>query len=310
MVVSGALVGSVAVATYHGVESGRGAPAGIRGEAAEAGEVTGGEPGSGDPGSTAPANEEGVGTTAWALKGSPRAGGASAAASSAGGASADVPIAVQAERLRGKLAEVLRERRDLETQLQTLESELARSAEIPPTGDPRDFDLDREDWKALAAEGRIKYRIPCMMPGDSAYTTPPADLDALGLSPDDGQALTEAHRRSNARVWGEVRPLCLQAVGKADVVDLLGLSSCLRLIETAASNEDVMAAADARRRVAEVHAGMTPPPREGEPQSPLFTALMAVTSEAQRFQADLAESFGPEEAKRIADSMRCVATVR
>lgn len=185
-----------------------------------------------------------------------------------------------------------------------------RSAEVPPTGDPRDFDLDREDWKALAAEGRIKYRIPCMMPADSAYTTPPADLDAPGLSPEDGQVLTEAHRRSNARVWETVRPLCMQVVGKADVVDLLGVPSCLRLIESAATSTDFMAAAAARRRVAEVHAGMTPAPGNGEPQSALFAALMAVTSEAQHFQADLAESFGPEEAQRIADSMRCVATVR
>lgn len=310
MVASGAALASVAIITFYESKAGPNeGPAGARSRAPQSGSLTSAES----------ANEQSVGRAEWALRGAPEPGepnaGANAASANAAGANASepgtgTPTALQAEKLRAKLAEVMRERRDLETQLRTLEGELARSAEVPPTGDPRDFDLDREDWKALAAEGRIKYRIPCVMPSNGAYTTPQEDLDALGLSPEDGQALTEAHRRSNARVWGTVRPLCLKAVGKADVVDLLGVSSCLRLIESAATSSDFMAAADERRRVAEMHAGMTPPPREGEPQSPLFAALMAVTSEAERFQADLAESFGPEEGKRIAESMRCVATVR
>jgi hypothetical protein len=278
MVASGAVIASIGVVTFYEIEAGLG---------------------------SAPAVEPAEGRAAWALKGAPGPGG-----SGPGGSKADTPVAVQAEKLRSKLAEVTRERRDLEAQLRSLESELVRTAELPPTGDPREFELDKEEWKALAAEGRIKYRIPCMMPTDTAYTTPQADLDALGLTEDDGQLLTEAHRRSNARVWATVRPLCMAVVGKADVVDLLGMSSCLHLIESAATRSDFMAAADVRRRVGEVHAGVTPPPREGELQSPLFASLMAVTSEAGRFEADLAQSFGPEEAKRIADSMRCVATVR
>jgi hypothetical protein len=204
----------------------------------------------------------------------------------------------------------MREERDVEAQLRTLESELVRSAEVPLTGDPREFDLNREDWKALAAEGRIKYRIPCMLPSGGAYGSTQADSDALGLSPDDGKVVTEAHRRSNARVWATLRPLCVEAVGNAEIVDQLGAQSCLRLIESVATSSDIMASADSRRRVAEVHAGMTQPPRQGEPQSPLFAALLAVTSEAEHFQADLAESFGPEEAKRIYESLRCVSTTR
>jgi hypothetical protein len=135
-------------------------------------------------------------------------------------------------------------------------------------------------------------------------------LDELGLSPDDGESLTAAHRRSNGRIWATLRPLCMNVVGNADVVDLLGAMSCLRLIEQKSSKSDIMAPTNARRQVAEVHAGIRPPPEDGQPQDPVFEAYMALTSEAGLFESDLAESFGPEEAKRISQSMPCVATMR
>jgi hypothetical protein len=62
---------------------------------------------------------------------------------------------------------------------------------------------------------------------------------------------------------------------------------------------------ETRRQVAEVHAGLRAPPAAGEPQSPLFQALLLMSSEGKRFEADLAESFGPEEAQRIWRSMSC-----
>jgi hypothetical protein len=207
-------------------------------------------------------------------------------------------------------AELLREKRDLESQLRTMETELQRMSDVPATGDPRDFELDAEEWKELAAEGRVKYRIPCLLPSESSYSMPQREVDALGLSSDEGTVLTEAHRRSNARIWSTVRPLCLQAIGNAEVVDLLGPSKCIDVIDKAATKRDFLATADARRHVAEVHAGLRSLPKEGDPQHPVFASLMAMTTEAERFQADLAESFGPEEAKRISDGMRCAATVR
>jgi hypothetical protein len=54
-----------------------------------------------------------------------------------------------------------------------------------------------------------------------------------------------------------------------------------------------------------VRAGLRPEPRE-KPQHPIFENLMAVTGEMKRFEADLAESFGPEEAKRIAWGPGCM----
>lgn len=296
MLASGAVLASAGVVTVYESRPGLGSdPAAARSRAAEAGSVA-----SAERESPEAASERGLSRAERALQAAPAPSGANAST---------VPT-TQAETLRQKLAEVMREKRDVEAQLRTLESELVRSADVPLTGDPREFDLDKADWKALAAEGRIKYRIPCMLPSGSAYDSTQGDSDALGLSPDDGKVVTEAHRGSNARVWATLRPLCMEAVGNTEVVDLLGAQSCLRLIEKVATSSDIMASADSRRRVAEVHAGMTPPPRPGEPQSPLFAALLAVTSEAEHFQADLAESFGPDEARRIYESMRCVSTTR
>jgi hypothetical protein len=231
-------------------------------------------------------------------------------APSAGVAGAGSPGTTRAEQLKAKLADAQREKRDVEAQLQMLEAELEREASLPRMAQPREFELSAEDWKALAAEGRIKYRIPCELAPQAHYGNMRNALDELGLSSEEGEVLTDLHRRSNARVWATLRPLCIELVGRAEVVDLLGRSSCLSLIERVATQKDPKAAMASRRRVAEVHAGIAQPPTAKEPPDPLATALLAVTGEARRFEADLAESFGPEEAKRISDSMTCVATAR
>lgn len=98
--------------------------------------------------------------------------------------------------------------------------------------------------------------------------------------------------------------------GNPEVAELLGPSNCLRLIEKGAMRQDVSAAAGARRRVPEVHAGIVQPPAEGEPQPPLYAALMAVTSESGASKKICVGASGAEEAKRMAGSMKCVAKVR
>jgi hypothetical protein len=227
-----------------------------------------------------------------------------------GEASTETPVASQLERVRSKLQDVQREKHDLEAQLQILEGELAQHNGDLSGGDPADYDLDREDWKELAAKGRIKYRIPCLSSNGGAWQTSQPELDKLGLSAEDGQAIREAHRRSNARVWKTVRPLCVKAVGDAAVADRLGAEGCISLIEQAAQTNDPLAIANAQRQVAEVQAGIRPPPEAGQTRSPVFDTYLALTSEAQLFEADLAENFGPEEAKRITRSLPCVATLR
>lgn len=230
--------------------------------------------------------------------------------SARGRVNTETPVASQLEHIRGKLQEVQREKRDLEAQILTLEDELDERASSVPGGDPAEYDLDREDWKELAAKGRIKYRIPCLSSNGGAWQTSQPQLDKLGLSPEDGEVIGEAHRRSNARVWETVRPLCVKASGDAAVADRLGADGCITLIEQATSATDPMAIFNAQRQVAEVHAGMRPPPEAGQAQNPVFDTYLALTSEARLFEDDLAQHFGPGEAKRLTQSLPCVVTRR
>jgi hypothetical protein len=218
------------------------------------------------------------------------------------------PVSNQLDPVNSKLGSVLREKEDLQREKRRLETQLHTLKDEVAERDRYAFDLDREDWKELAAQSRVKYRMPCLMPLEASWKVPQAELDKLGLSPDDGEILGEAHLRSNRRVWDVVRPLCLEIVHDPDVVALLGANSCLLLIEKVTGRNDPKAVTEARRQVAEVHAGVRPAPPADQPQAALFEAFMAITSEAQRFEADLAESFGPEEAKRIWHSMSCAAT--
>jgi hypothetical protein len=243
------------------------------------------------------------------------------AAEKAGGASAPVdgrePVAServlsleqvqrQLEQVNTTLRNVRQEKRTLEGQLRTLQAELAGQQREPAD----EFDLDQDDWKELAAKHKVKYRVPCMLPAEGTFKLPESELDELGLMPEDGDAVTEAYRRSNARVWKVVQPLCLEAVELPGVVDMLGLTNCLRVVEQVATKRDFKATLEARRQVAEVHAGMRTSPDPSLAKHPVFVADMALTSEARLFEADLAESFGPDEARRIARSLRCVASIR
>jgi hypothetical protein len=206
-----------------------------------------------------------------------------------------------------KLEDLEREKQDLQAQLRVLEEELSRHE---PARTRSEWDLDQDDWKELAAEGHVKFRLPCLMPGGESWKGwPPSELDKLGLSAEDGQTIADAYRRSNERIWAVVRPLCLEAVGSEEVLNALGGPGCVQAINTKARSNDAEAARAAHQLVADVRAGLRPEPK-GEPQHPVFESLMAVTGEMQRFEADLTESFGPEEAKRIAWGPGCVNVMR
>jgi hypothetical protein len=55
-----------------------------------------------------------------------------------------------------------------------------------------------------------------------------------------------------------------------------------------------------------VRAGLQPVPDPDKPQHPVFEGLWALTGEMARFEADLTESFGPDEAKRLAWQGGCM----
>lgn len=211
------------------------------------------------------------------------------------------------ELVNARLERVQREKRGLEGEIRGLQRELDEQDEAR---NAYEYDLTPEDWQQLAEKGQVKYRYPCPMPAGLTWKMADSERDALGLSPSDAEAVSEAHERSNERVWNKLRPLCMEVVADAVVVDLLGTSNCLQLLEKKASMEDFSATVEARRQVAEVHAGLRDAPAAGHPVHPVFEALMATTSEGKLFEEDLAESFGPDEAKRVWHAMSCAASRR
>lgn len=207
------------------------------------------------------------------------------------------------DRLAGDIADLNRRLRLVEKEKGELEDELRLALAAADGAAPRDrseFDLNQEDWEKLAEDGTVKYRVPCFRPNG---WTPSADtLDRLGLSPDDATTLADAYQRSNDRVWKTIRKLCVAAIGKEDVVDTLGPDTCTHVIVDMERKRDREAASEAMRQVAEIRAGKRPPPAPGEASSPTLEAFLALTGELSQFETDLAQSFGPEEAHRLAFS--------
>ena len=201
-----------------------------------------------------------------------------------------------------KLQALEAEKGALAERLGRAQAELARRSGGEPRG--RDeFDLDREDWKELAAKGTVKYRLPCQYDGG---WTPSADqLDALGLAPDDAETIRAAYERSRRRVWNVVGRLCEDAGGAPEMVDSISTDTCTHIVMDVARSKDMASAKAALHAVAEVRAGLRDPP--AEPHHPVYDLFYTLSGEAQALEADLAESFGPEEAKRITFSKQVCA---
>jgi hypothetical protein len=201
-----------------------------------------------------------------------------------------------------KLAALEKEKKDLEAQLRILEGELDKQK---PKRDRHELDLNQEDWKNLAAKGRVKFKIPCLREPGDPFKFHRGHLENLSFSPDDNRDISEAYRKSNQRLWSVLRPLCIQVVGSAELADTMGGWACFDVLRSDSKKKDRKAFAAAFQLVADVRAGLRAEPNPAEPVHPVYTALMAVTGEMSKFEADLAENFGPEEAKRIAWGPGC-----
>ena len=166
-----------------------------------------------------------------------------------------------------------------------------------PAGKARtrhEYDLTPEDWKEMAAEGKMKYRVPC-----AGQNRAPADanLAALGLAPEDYEVVREAYANSIARQEAALYPLCAAALGaQLDVEGVLNLDSCVTIVlSTAAQRSDNPA--QSARNVAAFMAGDAPRPDENSPLTE--RAFLAFAEESKRFENELAAAFGPEEAHHI-----------
>jgi hypothetical protein len=194
------------------------------------------------------------------------------------------------------------EKGSLAGRLERAQAELARRSGAEPRGRD-DFDLDPEDWKELAAKGSVKYRLPCQLEG--GWTPSAAQLDALGLAPDDAETIRGAYERSRQRVWSVVGRLCEEAVGAPEVVDSVSTDTCTHIVMDVARSKDEASTKAALHAVAEVRAGLREPP--AEPHHPVYDLFYTLSGESHALEADLAESFGPDEAKRITFSKQLCA---
>jgi hypothetical protein len=162
------------------------------------------------------------------------------------------------------------------------------------------YDLSTDDWRELAKDGTVKYRIPCER--GARWTPPPSMLDALGLAPQDGPPLRDAMLKSNRRLWSQIKPICAEAAGSPELAEKLGLNTCTHLVLDLARSKDDEGTAEAMRRVGEIRAGIRPMPGANDSVSPVERMFLVFTGEQASFQGDLAQTFGPEEAHRIAFS--------
>ena len=218
-----------------------------------------------------------------------------ATAREAAWATANVRLAEDIAEYRRSLQANEAERGELAKKLAASEARLAALGDAgAPSRSP--FELTRSDWARMSKDGELRYRVPCER--KTPWTPDGKTLQLLGLRPEDAAPIREAYRRSNERVWASIRPLCAGILGSDALADRLGSRVCTRVIEGTVADDDEAAAMGRAVRVGQVRAGLRaePAPSEVPPHEAL---LLTFTAEVARFEADLAATFGPEEARRI-----------
>jgi len=117
----------------------------------------------------------------------------------------------------------------------------------------------------------------------------------LGLAPEDGALVAAAFQHSAERVWAAIGPLCAQVLRSTpERAAARGPNLCRRLILSDAARKGT--ALPAFRHAAAYLAGDAPEPSK---PSPVEALVLELAQEQDRLKAELAESFGPEEADRL-----------
>lgn len=221
-------------------------------------------------------------------------------ASTASTADANKNLVAQVSEYRQRLEAIATQKAELEQKLKKSEEKLASTADGAAPRNRSEYDLDTNDWAELAKNGQIKYRMPCMRP--DGWDFKPDRLNKLGLAPQDAQTLRDAYDRSHQRMWKEIRPMCIAALSAPpEIVDKIGADSCVHLIYDIELKKNMDATQEAHTQVAEIRAGLRPEP-PADKQHPVMKLMLLMTSANGSFESDLAKSFGPEEAHRLAYS--------
>jgi hypothetical protein len=198
---------------------------------------------------------------------------------------------------RARLERMVVERRALEQQLADAR---ARLEAADGGGKLPTLEVTPDDWKELAKTGTIRMRIPCQWKG--GWWPSAKQLDALGLAPADARTIQDATNSLYESEWAAIRPLCAKIAGP-DIADKLGLDGCPNFIFTYQKGANKEAAMEAMRRVSEMRAGLLATPAPDDPTlSPVESVFLALTGQQSALEAELAQSFGPDEAHRLVTS--------
>lgn len=208
-------------------------------------------------------------------------------------------LVAQVSDYRSRLQAVSAEKAELEAKLKRSEERLAASQDGSTSSAKHDFDVGPEEWKELAKDGTIKFQMPCF-DTRGGWSPSPEKLHNLGLAPSDGATIKNAYAHTNKEVWAQIKPLCAQAVGSADVAERIGPDTCIHLVLDIESERDKDGVKEARKQVGEIRAGERPMPNlEDKNLNPVLKLFLAATGASKTLENDLAQSFGPEEAHRI-----------
>jgi ferric-dicitrate binding protein FerR (iron transport regulator) len=212
---------------------------------------------------------------------------------------ANANLADSVKSYKDRLAAIESEKQKLAKDLAEAQKKLALAnvdGQVPKA--KSQWDVTQDEWSELAKDGTVKYRVPCIRPKD--WTPKPDTLTGMGLTPNDGAAVKSAFAQSNQRLWSVVKPLCAQAIGSAEVAEKVGPSTCVHLIMDVTQDKDGAGYDEAMRQVGEIRAGQRPMPAPGDAMNPVERMMLAMTGETKSFESDLAQSFGPDDAHRIA----------
>lgn len=226
------------------------------------------------------------------------------AAQSKTATAAQVAAAVQT--YKEQLEALESQRKSLSDALKASEDKLAEAETGKPARTRPEFDLDADDWRALAKEGTVKYRTPCATPG--GWRPDAEHLNKLGLAPSDADTIQDAYKRTQESVWATLKPLCMRSIGlSSEMADRIGSQNCVHLvtdIEAAKLKEGE--AEKGMRLVGEIMAGDKPEPTAADKPNPATTAFLTMARANKVLEGELAKSYGPEEAHRLAfDSAMC-----
>jgi hypothetical protein len=204
------------------------------------------------------------------------------------------PLARKLRQLSVRVQELTEQKAHLEADLDAAETELEEVANGEDVRIRDPFDLDEDDWSELASEGTVKFRVPCTQPSaDRDKLADVLDTDEEGID-----AILAAQKRSAARTWDTVGPLCAEALGSKEIADLLGMQTCMHVVVGMSRKQKDPYASF--REIADIRSGKRPEPTEDDEVSAALELLLTMTSASQEFEQDLAATFDAEDAKRIA----------